>query len=108
METKIPRSMRKSIFFFFLSVTASENRNEEQLCVEGSLGNGYWIKLNYVIYWSWHDIEMDPISFASAPSNQSFPKPPESAVMQVCVCVCVCVFLCTVLISPGRDAIKGY
>ena len=46
--------MRKSIFFFFwfvcLFVTASENRHEEQLCAEGSLGTGYWIKLIYVIY----------------------------------------------------------
>ena len=72
METKNPRSMRKSIFFV-LSVTATENRHDEQLCAEGSLGTGYWIKLIYVIYWLWHDIEMDPISFASAPSNESFP-----------------------------------
>ena len=44
---------------FFPSVTASENRHEEQLCTEGSLGTGYWVKLIYVIHTSWHDIEMD-------------------------------------------------
>ena len=30
--------MRKSIFFYFLSVTASENRHGEQLCAEGCVG----------------------------------------------------------------------
>ena len=63
----------------------NNNNNSNNHGSSASGEPGYWTKLIYVIYWSWHDIEMDPIICASAPSYQSFPWPPESAVMQAAI-----------------------